>query len=109
LASPGRSASSTGRWSTGAGPLPSVCARYPTTTAISPSSCSASAAARSTTACSLASAQDEVLRRVAGERHLGEHDEVRAGPGGLRRPVLHRLGVADEVTDRGVDLGQGHS
>jgi hypothetical protein len=49
--------------------------------------------------------QDEVLGRVAGEGHLREDDEVRAGFGGLRRPALHELGIACEVTDRGVDLG----
>ena len=53
-------------------------------------------------------AQDEVLGRIAGEGHLGEHDEVDAVPGGLPRPGAHQVGVALEVTDAGVDLGQAH-
>jgi hypothetical protein len=53
--------------------------------------------------------QHEVLRRIAGQGHLREDDEVRPGVGGLRRPGAHQLGVAGQVTDTGVDLGQGHA
>ena len=53
-------------------------------------------------------AQHEVLGGIAGQRHLREDDEVDAVPGGLRRPGAHQLGVAGEVTDAGVDLGQPH-
>ena len=52
--------------------------------------------------------QHEVLGRVAGQRHLGEDDEVGAGLGRRRRPPGDQLGVAGEVTDAGVDLGQTH-
>ena len=53
-------------------------------------------------------AEHEVLGRIAGQGHLREDDEVRAGLGGLRRPRAHQLGVPGEVADPGVDLGQGH-
>jgi hypothetical protein len=53
-------------------------------------------------------AQHEVFRRVPGQRHLGEHDEVRAGLGRPARPPGHEPRVAGEVTDAGVDLGQAH-
>ena len=51
-------------------------------------------------------AQHEVLGRIPGERHLGEHDEVDAVPGSLRRPGAHQVGVAGQITDAGVDLGE---
>jgi hypothetical protein len=53
-------------------------------------------------------AEDEVLGRIAGEGHLREDHEVRAGLGGLRRPPAHQLRVACQVTDTRVDLRQGH-
>ena len=53
-------------------------------------------------------AQHEVLGRIAGQGHLGEHDEVDAVAGGLRRPLADQVGVAREVADAGVDLGQAH-
>ena len=50
--------------------------------------------------------QDEVLRRIAGDAELREHDDLRAG---LPRPVDRFRGQADvavDVPDRGVDLGE---
>ena len=54
-------------------------------------------------------AQREVLDRVAGEHHLGEGHQVGAALGGRRRPPADRRGVAGEVADGRVDLGQGES
>jgi hypothetical protein len=46
-------------------------------------------------------AQDEVFRRVAGQHHLGERDNVRA--------ARHQIGIAGEVAHDGVDLRQRES
>ena len=54
-------------------------------------------------------AEHEVLGRVPGEGHLGEDDDVGAVLGGPRRPGGDQRGVAGDVADAGVDLGQGHS
>ena len=52
-------------------------------------------------------AQQEVLGRIAGDRQLGEHDEIGAGGlGGLVR-LEDAVDVAVEVTDDDVDLGGG--
>ena len=53
--------------------------------------------------------QQEVLRRVAGDRELREEDEVR--PRGLRlgEPGDDAVSVPVEVADDGVDLGERES
>ena len=89
-----------------------MCARYPTTTATSPSP-SVGQVGREVDEGVLAGVreglpQHEVLGRIAGQGHLGEDDEVDAVPGGLRRPGAHQVGVPREVADAGVDLGQAH-
>ena len=54
-------------------------------------------------------AQHEVLGRVAGQGHLGEDHQVRAGVGGRRATTGSpaRL-LPGQVTDARVDLGEGH-
>jgi len=56
-----------------------------------------------------APSQQQVLRRVARDRQLGERDDVGVGvPGALA--VLDDLsGVSLEVTDRRIDLGERDS
>lgn len=49
-------------------------------------------------------AQDEVLRRVAGDGEFGEADDVGTSLGRAFRPERHRLDVAVEVADGRVDL-----
>jgi hypothetical protein len=51
-------------------------------------------------------AEHEVLGRVAGDRELGEADEVRAVPRCLACAQNHLLDVAVEVADREVQLPQ---
>ena len=48
--------------------------------------------------------QHQILRRVLGDRELGEDHDVGAGLGGARGPRRHELHVAVEVADRRVDL-----
>ncbi len=54
-------------------------------------------------------AQSEVLDRVAGEHHLGEGGQVRAGVGGRASPPPDQRGVAGQVADGRVHLGQGQA
>jgi hypothetical protein len=51
-------------------------------------------------------AQREVLDGVPGEHHLGEGSDVRTGVVRRRRPLPDQGGIAGEVAERGVDLGQ---
>ena len=51
-------------------------------------------------------AQHQVLRRVPGEHHLGERDEVAALLGGVPGPAAHGVCVAREIAYRAVDLSQ---
>jgi len=48
--------------------------------------------------------QHEVFGRVAGERELGEDEDVGRGLGGAGCPGRQALDVPVEVADRGVDL-----
>ncbi len=50
--------------------------------------------------------EQEVFRRVAGHRELGEEDDLGAGLLGLLHPADDLLAVPLEVADRGVDLSQ---
>ena len=56
-----------------------------------------------------ARAKQEVLRRVAGDRELGEEDDVCAGLLRLVEPREDPLAVPVEVADRRVDLGERES
>ena len=49
-------------------------------------------------------AQREILHRVAGEHHLGEYRDARAGLGRPARPFGDETGVSFQVSDGGVDL-----
>ena len=49
--------------------------------------------------------EEQVLGRVAGDRELGEEDEVGAGLLRLAEPAEDPLAVPVEVADGGVDLG----
>ena len=51
-------------------------------------------------------AQRKVLDGITGQGHLGEDDDVGAGFGGPAGPGDVQVGVAVEVTDGGVDLGE---
>jgi len=51
--------------------------------------------------------EQQVLGRVAGNRQLGEHDELRALMAGARDVPLDLGHVPGDVADGGVDLGQG--
>ncbi len=51
-------------------------------------------------------AQHEVLGRIAGERHLREGHQVRAGAHRPSRPGAHQVRVRREIADGGVDLGK---
>jgi hypothetical protein len=53
--------------------------------------------------------EQQVLGRVAGDRQLGEEDDVRVGLLRLGEPVEDALAVAVEVADDGVDLGERES
>ena len=53
-----------------------------------------------------AAAQQQVLGRVAGQRQLREGDEVGAEVAGAVGVLDDLVGVALEVADGGVDLGQ---
>ena len=50
--------------------------------------------------------KDEVLRGIAGDRELGEADDVRPSRGRADRPLLEALQVALQVTDGGVQLAE---
>ena len=50
--------------------------------------------------------QHQVLRRVAGQHHLREGDQVAALLDRLRRPRADDVGVARQVADGAVDLGE---
>ena len=52
-------------------------------------------------------AQDEVLGWVAGDGQLRQHDEVAGGRFGVADGGANAVGVAIEVADGGVDLGEG--
>jgi hypothetical protein len=52
-------------------------------------------------------AHREVLDGIARQHHLGEHDEVDALRHGVLAVLDDQVGVAGEVADRGVDLGEG--
>ena len=52
-------------------------------------------------------AEQEVLRRIAGDRELREHNEVGAGDARLSDPRDDAVTVAVEVADGRVDLSQG--
>ena len=51
--------------------------------------------------------QEEVLRRIAGDRELGKEDEVGLRVARLREPREDPVAVALEVADDRVDLSQG--
>ena len=51
--------------------------------------------------------QQQVLRRVAGDRQLREEDDLRAGGRGALQVVEDQPLVALEVADDGVDLREG--
>ena len=51
-------------------------------------------------------AEQEVFRRIAGDRELGEDDEPGAGVAGLGDPRDDAVAVAVEVADGRVDLGE---
>ena len=53
--------------------------------------------------------EQEVLRRIAGDRELGEEDDVGAGLFGLVQPREDPLAVPVEVADRRVDLSERES
>ncbi len=50
--------------------------------------------------------QDEVLGRIAGERHLRKRHQMRAGAQSLLRPGAHQVRICSEIADGGVDLGE---
>jgi hypothetical protein len=50
-----------------------------------------------------------VLDRVTGQHHLGEHDEVGIALGSVAARREDELGVAVEVADAGVHLGEGEA
>ncbi len=50
--------------------------------------------------------EQQVLRRVAGDRELGEEHELGALVAGARDPLADLARVALEVADAGVDLGE---
>ena len=52
-------------------------------------------------------AEQEVLRRIARDRELGEHDELGARVARLGDPPDDAVAVAVEVADGRVDLSQG--
>ena len=54
-------------------------------------------------------AQDKVLRRIAGQRHFRERDEVGAGLAGLAAPLDDAVSIAVEIAYGHVDLGQGQA
>ena len=51
----------------------------------------------------------EVEGRIAGERELGQHDQIRALRGRARGGFLGELAVAGEVANGGIDLSEGHA
>ena len=53
--------------------------------------------------------EQQVLRRVAGDRQLGERDELCAGLLGAGDAVADRGFVAGEIADGGVELAQGEA
>ena len=53
--------------------------------------------------------QEQILGRVAGDRQLGEEDEVGARAARLLEPREDPLAVAVEIADDGVDLGERES
>ena len=56
-----------------------------------------------------ARAQEEVLRRIAGDGELREEDEVGAARPGLLEPGEDAVAVAVEVADDRVDLGESET
>ena len=53
--------------------------------------------------------QQQVLRRVAGDRQLGEEDEVSPGGARLVQALEDLFAVAVEIADGRVDLGESES
>ena len=53
--------------------------------------------------------QQQVLRRVARDDELGEEDEVGVRVAGLRHPLDDLCGVAVDVPDDAIDLGERES
>jgi hypothetical protein len=53
--------------------------------------------------------QVEVLGRVAGDAELGKDDQLGPRLTGADDPLRHLGGVAVDVADGGVDLGQGQA
>jgi hypothetical protein len=53
--------------------------------------------------------EEQVLRRIARDRQLGEEDEVGAGGPGLGGAAEDPVAVAGEVADDGVDLGESEA
>jgi hypothetical protein len=49
----------------------------------------------------------QVLDRVPGQHHLGQHHEMRTALGGIAAGREDDLGVAVQVAHTGVDLGKG--
>ncbi len=52
-------------------------------------------------------AQDEVLRRIAGQREFTEGDQMSAVGDGPFRPGTDQVGVTSEIPDGRVHLGEG--
>jgi hypothetical protein len=53
--------------------------------------------------------QRQILHRVAGQRHLAEHHDVRTGSGGFPAAIGDHCGVAHDVADTWIHLGQGQT
>ncbi|SPZ61098.1 Uncharacterised protein [Serratia quinivorans] len=51
-------------------------------------------------------AVQQVFRRIAGERQLGEHDQIGSRLLLLLHGLQHAFGVAFNVTDQQIQLGQ---
>ena len=50
--------------------------------------------------------EHQILGRIAGDEQLREHDEVGAVGGRLRASAAHLFGVAGDVADGGIELGE---
>ena len=53
-------------------------------------------------------AQHQVLRRIAGQRHLRQENKVRTRLAGCSDLLDHTRGVARQIADRDVDLRKSH-
>ena len=50
--------------------------------------------------------QGQILDRIAGQHHLGEHRDPGPGGDGPAGPLDHGFGVAVQITDGGIYLGE---